>query len=123
MTPEELGAALVNAVNAGAAGDVTAAGTDGAASASVSRGGRWARATVDVPAGAWRVAVTAARDEFGCNFFDWLSAVDEGDAGFAIVAHLWSTAHRHGVLVRTMTPAAIESIVDIFPGAAWHERE
>jgi NADH-quinone oxidoreductase subunit C len=109
MTPEELGAQL-------------AAGID-EATASVSGGGRWARATVDVPAAAWRAAVTAARDEYGCDFFDWLSAVDEGERGFAVVAHLWSTAGRHGVLLRTLTPAAVESVVDLFPGAAWHERE
>jgi NADH-quinone oxidoreductase subunit C len=49
-----------------------------------------------------------------------------GDGGFTVVAHLWSTAHRHGVLLRTRVPraaAAVPSIVAIYPGAAWHERE
>ncbi len=42
------------------------------------------------------------------------------------MAHLWSTTKRHGLLLRTrVTKAAPEvaSIVDVFPGAAWHERE
>ena len=45
--------------------------------------------------------------------------------GFSVVAHLWSTRRRHGVLVRTLLPRenpVLESVVDLFPGAAWHER-
>jgi NADH-quinone oxidoreductase subunit C len=120
MTPEEVGAALVTALGHGAE-----AGPE-VATASISGGGRWARATVDVPPASWITSITAARDALGCNFFDWLSAVDELDQGYAIVAHVWSTAGRYGVLVRTRVPRdapALESIVDIYPGAAWHERE
>lgn len=113
MTPEELGTRF-------------AALVDG--TASVSGGGAFARATVDVSPQHWRYAVRAVRDdaELGCDFFDWLSAVDELDEGFAVVAHLWSTRGRHGVLLRTRVPrdaATLESIVDVYPGAAWHERE
>jgi len=42
------------------------------------------------------------------------------------VAHMWSVADRFGVLVRTRVPLdapTVPSIVDIYPGAAWHERE
>src|SRR5437870_1990123 len=111
MTPEEVGAALARLVTA---------------QASVSGGGAWARATVRVPPESWTAAVRAARDELGCDFFDWLSAVDESEAGFTVVAHLWSTGQRFGLLVQTTVPrdgAAVESIVDIYPGAAWPERE
>ena len=113
MTPDEIGAALVDAV-----------GED--AQASVSGGDRWARATVDVPAPAWTAALTRARDDLGCDFFDWLAAVDEEAEGYSVVAHVWSTARRHGVLVRTRLPhdgAALDSVVEVYPGAAWHERE
>src|SRR2546430_5033018 len=92
---------------------------------SVSGGGDFARPTVDVPLGGWAAAAARARDA-GYDFFDWLSAVDELDAGFTVVAHLWSVATRQGVLLRTAVPkdaAAVPSIVDIYPGAAWHERE
>ncbi|WP_423790986.1 NADH-quinone oxidoreductase subunit C [Micromonospora cathayae] len=96
--------------------------------ATVSGGQAYARATVDVPVARWRDAVRAARDdtELACDFFDWLSAVDELDSGFDIVAHLWSTRHRHGLLLRTRVPrdrAEVPSVVDLYPGAAWHERE
>lgn len=116
MTPEEVGARLVEVL-----------GGEGKATATVSGGGPGhARATVDVPPAAWHEALLAARDSLGCDLFDWLSAVDELDEGFTVVAHVWSVAARFGVLVRTRVPrqaSAVASIVDVFPGAAWHERE
>jgi NADH-quinone oxidoreductase subunit C len=119
MTPEEVGARLARLLG-GDEGD--------APTASVSGGNGWARATVDVSPSGWRDALRAARDDeaLRCDFFDWLSAVDELDEGFRIVAHLWSTTLRHGVLVRTMIgrdAPNVESVVDLYPGAAWHERE
>ena len=114
MTPQEVGERLASRF--------------AAAEASVSGGEAYARATVDVPPEDWPDAVRSARDipELACDFFDWLSAVDELDEGYAVVAHLWSTTHRHGVLLRTRVPReapAVPSVVDVFPGAAWHERE
>ncbi len=91
---------------------------------STSGGGPFMRVTVDVPAERWADAVRAARDG-GYDFFDWLSAVDE-ESGFAVVAHVWSVADRRGLLLRTVVPrdaASVPSIVDSYPGAAWHERE
>lgn len=98
------------------------------AEASVSGGDAWSRATVDVPAARWHDALVSARDDetLSCDFFDWLSAVDELDEGFSVVAHVWSTRHRHGALIRTRVPRdtpSVPSVVDVFPGAAWHERE
>jgi NADH-quinone oxidoreductase subunit C len=112
MTPEELGARLAELLGAG--------------EVSVSGGGGWARATVDVPPGRWRDALLAARDGLGCDFFDWLSAVDELPEGFTVVSHVWSTVQRLGLLVRTSLlreAPVIDSIVAVYPGAAWHERE
>jgi NADH-quinone oxidoreductase subunit C len=116
MIPVEVGAVLVAALGEGLS----------AGAVSVSGGDRWARATVDVPATRWAEALTAARDDLGCDFFDWLSAVDELAQGYSVVAHVWSTSARHGVLVRTTVPREapmVPSIVDVYPGAAWHERE
>jgi NADH-quinone oxidoreductase subunit C len=93
--------------------------------ASLSAGNAFARPTVDVPPAAWAEAAQAARDD-GLDFFDWLSAVDELDDGFRIVVHLWSTVGRNGLLIRTLTSRAtpvVASLVAIYPGAAWHERE
>lgn len=52
--------------------------------------------------------------------------MDELAEGFDVVAHLWSTTHRHGLLLRARVPRAtptIDSVVSVYPGAAWHERE
>ncbi|MEH1054549.1 NADH-quinone oxidoreductase subunit C [Micromonospora sp. CPCC 206171] len=116
MTPEEVGQRVVALL------------APVEATASVSGGQSHARATVDVPLASWTDALRAARDdaELACDFFDWLSAVDELADGFDVVVHLWSTTHRHGVLLRTRVPRespTVASVVDLWPGAAWHERE
>jgi NADH-quinone oxidoreductase subunit C len=114
MTPEEVGPALAGALGL----DADAAGVSG--------GGRWARATVDVPSPRWVEAVTAARDGLDCDFFDWLTAVDELEQGYLVVVHVWSIARRHGVLLRTRLPhqdPAVASVVPVYAGAAWPERE
>lgn len=118
MAPEEIGHRLVALL-----------GEPEDAQVSVSGGGPGhERATVDVPPHSWASALRAARDdaELACDFFDWLTAVDEGEDGFAIVAHLWSTLARHGLLVRTRARPdvpMVPSVVEVYPGAAWHERE
>jgi NADH-quinone oxidoreductase subunit C len=125
MTPEEVGTRLVALLEADGVADDVAAGV----AVGVSGGGAaHERAVVDVPPARWWAAVQAAREPgaLGCDFFDWLSAVDELDDGFTVVAHLWSTRRRHGLLLRTRVTRedpVVESVVDLFPGAAWHERE
>lgn len=84
--------------------------------------GQW---VVDVPAERWVEALTFARDEAGCGFFDWLTAVDEDDA-FAVVTHVWSVEGRHHLLLRTRVPRTAPSLptaTGVYRGAAWHERE
>ncbi|GAA2675784.1 NADH-quinone oxidoreductase subunit C [Streptomyces lunalinharesii] len=85
--------------------------------------------TVDVPADAWLTALTVARDDLGCTYFDWLSAVDEPGTGFRICVHLADVARRGTVrrlLVRTTVPhdaPVLPTAVGVFAGAGWHERE
>jgi len=125
MTPEEVGERMVALLTA----DADDAPAEGTIVAGVSGGGpAHERAVLDVPAALWWAAVEAAHDAggLGCDFFDWLSAVDELEEGFTIVAHLWSTRRKHGLLLRarvTRDNPVIETVIDLFPGAAWHERE
>jgi NADH-quinone oxidoreductase subunit C len=83
---------------------------------------------VDVPATHWVEAVALARDVLDCSFFDWLSAVDELTDGFRIVCHL-ADHHRQGVehlVLRTLVPRdepVAPSVVHVFAGARWHERD
>ncbi|CAL9527902.1 NADH-quinone oxidoreductase subunit C [Streptomyces sp. enrichment culture] len=82
--------------------------------------------TVDVPPTAWLSALRTARDELGCTYFDWLSAVDEGGTGFRVCAHVVALAPVHRLLVRTTVPPeapTLPTAVDLYAGAAWHERE
>jgi len=110
MTPEELAVAFAERFGAEVARPEEAYG----------------QLTVDVPAAFWVEAVAFARDQLGCTFFDWLTAVDELAEGFALVTHLWSVEQRHHVLLRTRVPLAdprLPTITGLFRGANWHERE
>lgn len=75
----------------------------------------------------WVAGLTMLRDRLALTYFDWLSAVDEGDeSGFSVFCHLYDPeSHRH-LLARTALDAAQPSLAtatDVFRGAAWHERE
>ncbi|MFJ5897417.1 NADH-quinone oxidoreductase subunit C [Streptomyces sp. NPDC093064] len=82
--------------------------------------------TVDVPPDTWISALLTARDELGCTYFDWLSAVDEPGTGFRVSAHVVALAPVRRLLVRTTVPheaPVLPTAVDVYAGAAWHERE
>ncbi|WTW96840.1 NADH-quinone oxidoreductase subunit C [Streptomycetaceae bacterium NBC_01309] len=103
MTPEEIRDAL---------GDVAVSDAYGLA-------------TADVPAERWTDALTAARDVLGLTYFDWLSAVDETDEGFSVVAHVCA-APGPRLLLRTKVPrdaAHLPTATGVYAGAGWHERE
>ena len=81
--------------------------------------------TYDVPLASWVEAMQAA-SELGFTYFDWLTAVDELDAGFHVVAHLWSVERAEHLFLRTSVPRdrpQVPSVTGVFAGAAWHERE
>jgi NADH-quinone oxidoreductase subunit C len=89
--------------------------------------------TVDVPAGeSWPRALLAARDDLGCRYLDWLSAVDEPGEGLRVCAHVAAVGTAPGgappkrLLLRTTLPhegAALPTATGVYAGAAWHERE
>ncbi|MEV6104649.1 NADH-quinone oxidoreductase subunit C [Streptomyces sp. NPDC051940] len=83
--------------------------------------------TVDVPPGSWTDALRTARDELGCDYFDWLSAVDEPGTGFRVSAHVVALgAPPRRLLIRTTVSheaPELPTATPVFAGAAWHERE
>ena len=85
-----------------------------------------ATVTVEVAPGDWLAGLAYGRDRAGCDFFDWLTGVDEGGAGFTVVAHLYSIGDKCHLLLRTTVPRhapVLASAAAVFRGAAWHERE
>jgi len=82
---------------------------------------------VDVPPEHWVQAARRVRDDCGATYFDWLSAVDELTDGFRVVVHLARLGHPvEHVLLRTLLPRSqptLASLVPVFAGAGWHERE
>jgi len=82
---------------------------------------------VDVLSARWVDACTKARDSLRLSFFDWLSAVDELEGVFTVVAHLYDPHDRHRLLLRTRVgesgPASLATITGVFAGASWPERE
>ncbi|MCW2884947.1 MAG: NADH-quinone oxidoreductase subunit [Streptosporangiaceae bacterium] len=82
--------------------------------------------TLSVSAELWVEAATFARDELDCEFFDWLTGVDELADGFAVVAHVYSLTGGHHLLLRTRVPRAepvLPTVTAVYRGANWHERE
>ncbi|WP_214409849.1 NADH-quinone oxidoreductase subunit C [Sphaerisporangium fuscum] len=82
--------------------------------------------TVDIAPADWIDLLTFARDGLGCEFFDWLTGVDEPPDGFGVVAHLYDPMRHAHLLLRTRVPREdprLASATGVFRGADWHERE
>jgi NADH-quinone oxidoreductase subunit C len=94
---------------------------------------------VSVPRGEWVQAITNARDQLGLVFFSWLSGVDwtnevaVGDPPaepveerYEVLCTVADVTDGRRVTFSTDVPkddAVIDSLVGVFAGANWHERE
>lgn len=67
----------------------------------------------------WREQMLQARSE-GFDVLDWLSARDDGQVTITACL-LRSAAPAQTLLLHA--PAPVASVADLFPSAAWHERE
>lgn len=113
--------------------DAVAAGVGGSVSPAVRT------AKVTVRSDGWLEAVRTARDEFGLVYFSFLSAIDwatdvavgeplEGDVDerYEVLCTLTELMEGKRVTLATnidKTAPALDSLVSVFPGADWHERE
>jgi NADH-quinone oxidoreductase subunit C len=81
-------------------------------------------AVLDVAREAWLPAVAAAAAA-GATYADVLTAYDELDLGFAVVAHVSTPDASDHVLLRTRVPREepeLASVAGVHRGLAWHER-
>jgi NADH:ubiquinone oxidoreductase subunit C len=94
---------------------------------------------VAVDSGDWASALTTARDDLGLIYFSWLSAVDwssdvqvgdpypeEVDDRFEVLATVGDISEGRRVTFSTSLSKespAISSLVGVYAGANWHERE
>ncbi len=92
-------------------------------------GDSFGRPTATVPAELWTAALTAVRDRAGAAYFDWLTAVDELEAGYTVAAFVCRAEgpdRARGVLLKTRVPRdnpRLASATPVYRGANWHERE
>lgn len=80
--------------------------------------------TLDVAATRWADAARAVRDA-GATYFDLLAAYDLEAEGTAVVLHVSRPDASEHLLLRARVPhgTAVPTLVDVYAGAAWHERE
>jgi NADH-quinone oxidoreductase subunit C len=72
----------------------------------------------------WHAELASAA-RAGFTYLDVLAAIDRGEA-VELVVHLVDVASGDQRLLTTLVPTpqpSIDSVVDVFPGANWHERE
>ena len=96
-------------------------------------------AKVRVDPESWVSSLTAARDEFGLQFFSWLSAVDwsndvamgeklasQVDEHYEVMAAVSDLDEGNLVIFSTdlkKDKPSLPSLVSVYAGANWHERE
>lgn len=96
-------------------------------------------AKVRVASGAWKQALTVAKDDLGLIFLSWLSAIDWSNEVAVGDEHAEPVEERYEMLcaVSDLTGGdlvvictdiehdapSIESVTDVYRGANWHERE
>lgn len=94
---------------------------------------------LSVEADRWKESVDTVRDRFGLIFFSWLSAIhwsnevavgealeDETTERYELLCMLGDLGEGRTVILSADLDAAtprVESLVAVFPGADWHERE
>jgi NADH-quinone oxidoreductase subunit C len=82
--------------------------------------------TVTVPAADWRAFASFAKNELGCRFFSFSSAVDWKEQGLEVVARVDNLDTSLSILMKTkLGPGVSEcpSLVPVYRGADWMERE
>jgi len=82
--------------------------------------------TVSVPRERWQDFGRFVRDDLGCRYFNWLSAVDWKDQGLEVVCRVENLDAALVVIMRTRLAAgqtACPTLTNLYRCADWMERE
>ena len=82
--------------------------------------------TLRVPREQWQPVARVVRDELGCRFFNWLTAVDWKEPGLEVLCRLENLDAGLVVLLRSQLPAGdahCPTLTGLYRGADWMERE
>ena len=82
--------------------------------------------TVSVPRERWQEFGSFVRDELGCRYFNWLSAIDWKDQGLEVLCRVENLETALVVTMRTRLAAgqtACPTLTGLYRGADWMERE
>jgi NADH-quinone oxidoreductase subunit C len=81
---------------------------------------------VSLPRDRWQEFGRFAREELGCLYFNWLSAVDWKDQGLEVLCRVENLDARLVVTMRTRLPVGelrCPTLIQVYRGADWMERE
>jgi len=82
--------------------------------------------TVTLPRERWQEFGRFAREELGCRYFNWLSAVDWKDQGLEVLCRVENLDAALVLTMRTRLAAgetACPTLTHLYRGADWMERE
>jgi NADH-quinone oxidoreductase subunit C len=88
--------------------------------------GSWPALALTVPRDRWVEAARVAKQELGCNFFAFLTAIDWKNEGLDVVTRLENLDVPFSVTLRTRLPNdddTCPSLTPLYRGADWMERE
>ena len=82
--------------------------------------------TVDVAPDRWQALARVARQDVGCLYFNWLSAIDWKDQGLEVVCRVENLESGFALMLRTKLGAGnahCPTLTSVWKGADWMERE
>ena len=82
--------------------------------------------TVEVPTERWEAVGRVARDELGCLYYNWLSAIDWKEQGLEVVCRVENLEAGVALMLRTKLGAGqlhCPTLTGVWKGADWMERE
>jgi NADH-quinone oxidoreductase subunit C len=82
--------------------------------------------TVALPRERWRAFGRVAREDLGCLYFNWLSAIDWGAEGLEVLCRVENLRAPLVIVMRTRLgpgETACPTLMGVWKGADWMERE